>query len=64
MFEVGPVRRAPDMVARVLVAASGLFEVVDVEEHAFGGGRVPKISRAMHGGRETFTVSNQCVVLR
>lgn len=63
VFEVGPVKRNLRLYDVVMEAAKGIFRVELVIRHTFGGG-VPKISRAMHGGQETTTMSNDCVVLR
>lgn len=72
VFEVGPVKRETRMDALVQQAAVGLLKVEDVVVNEFarqdGKPSVPKISRAMGSGKtsgkETTTMSNQCVVLR
>jgi ubiquinone/menaquinone biosynthesis C-methylase UbiE len=68
VFEVGPVKRQTQMATLVCDAAEGVLELEDVAVNEFkatGSTKtVPKISRAMHGGKETTTTANHCVVFR
>jgi len=72
VFEVGPVSRERRMYDIVMKEAEGVLDLeemllndFDTKELARSGkASVPKISRAMHGGKETVTMRNQCVVLK
>lgn len=64
VFEVGPVKKHANMAELVVEASRGSLEVEEVIKHSFADAGVPKISRAMKGGKKTTTMSNHCVVLR
>lgn len=68
VFEVGPTRKQENMADLVLEAAKGqlIVEQILINEFSssYSGNSVPKISRAMHKGKETKTTANQCVILR
>ena len=70
VFEVGPVKKEANMAECVLTASKDLLEHKETLVNEFEGGAgdtVPKISRAMRGGKgngkQTTTMSNHCVVL-
>ncbi len=62
VFEVGPVKGKHQMSALVIEAATS-FRVIETLVNDFSEDGVPKISRAMGGGKKTTTMQNQCVVL-
>lgn len=64
VFEVGPIQRNPLLYTEVLEASQGILKTEVVIRHVFADEDVSKISRAMHGGQKTTTMSNDCVILR
>jgi SAM-dependent methyltransferase len=67
VFEVGPVKKKTNL-HDCVINARGLLELERIDRNEFaaknGDKSVPKISRAMVGGKETTTTANMCVVLR